>query len=120
MQHMPFMDVLQSQHRLGEPAEDLPFRDVLPLPPCIIDLLGQISTFTIVHQEAKPSRIAETFAVADNVRMLQRAQELSLGQGLALFLGGRFADVHHLTHHLESLLVLDQNSFAEGTFTYFL
>jgi len=84
----------------------------------LLDLLREIAALAEVHQYAKPTFVREVFAIAHNVRMFQVGQKLPLLQRILCLSGRSFTDVHHLADQFGTVLLLNQDSFAERALSH--
>jgi hypothetical protein len=80
MEDVLVMNVLQTEDCLCQPPQDLFLTEWLPTPLGLLNLLGEIATLTVVHQNAEPALICEVLAVAHDIWVLEVRQELTLLQ----------------------------------------
>mmetsp|Transcript_85177 Transcript_85177/g.214799 ORF Transcript_85177/g.214799 Transcript_85177/m.214799 type:complete len:530 (+) Transcript_85177:155-1744(+) len=103
VQDVHIMDVLQRKHGLSEPPQDLLLREGSPRLPHLFDFFRQISALAVVHDNAEPTVLMEALPVPDNVRMLQRGENLAFFHSVLLFLPRSSANVDHLDNSLRVL-----------------
>jgi len=73
---MFLMNVFQPQHALGEPTNDLVFGKGRPHLLRLLDLLVQVTAFTILLHDTEPSVFEEGLFVSNNVRVIQPLKQL--------------------------------------------
>ena len=74
MNDLSAMYVLEGHANLDEPLEDLHLTERTAILLHTLDMIGQISYFTVLHDDHELVWSQKTFFVLDNVRMLQILQ----------------------------------------------
>jgi len=82
MEDVLVVDVLERQHRLGEPSEQLLLREARAAPPSLLDALGQLPALAEVHDDTEPACGAEAVAVAHDEGVPHRGQQATLLGGI--------------------------------------
>ena len=107
MQDILRVDVPQRQRQLAEPNKYLLLRELLPAVLGVLDFPLEIAVLGVLRHDAQVLLVLEGFVVPDDVRVVQRLQDLDLVvERLLGFLRAIFAHIAAAAHALAMLAVL--------------
>mmetsp|Transcript_108361 Transcript_108361/g.305554 ORF Transcript_108361/g.305554 Transcript_108361/m.305554 type:complete len:288 (+) Transcript_108361:732-1595(+) len=89
---------MQSESELAEYSDRVTLWEMLARPPSALDGGCQITPIRVFHDDAQRGILKESLVVADDIRMLQRPQDLDLLQRLLMAFRVHAGQVHLLDH----------------------
>lgn len=111
------MDVLDGQTDLSEPVQDLRFRQHLLSLPRLLYFLAEIASIRVAHENIEVALLClEGTLETDNIRVVQRLQNLRLPHGLIDLRLRHSHDFYLLEdQHFICVSVANQVALAVGT-----